>query len=135
MYKEAYLPLPTPFNDEECVVQQRYWFDHKADNIKMPSWTLTKSMLKKLDAFESLAYRMLRISWEDRILNEIALRRMQSQRRLNKTMKGWKIQYFGQFVRGRDFQRVLMGVKAAGKRGRCRNILTRQHQELHWFEL
>ena len=75
-------------------------------------------MLKKLNAFELLAYRrMLRISWKDKISNEIVLRRIQSQRILTKTIKEQKLRYFCHLVRRRDLQRVLMEAKVAGKRG------------------
>ena len=85
------------------------------------TWTLTKSMLKKLDAFEIWAYRrMSRISWKDRLSNEIVLRRIQGQRILTKSIKERKLQYLGHLVRWGDLQRVLMEAKVAGKRGRRR---------------
>ena len=85
------------------------------------TWTSTKSMLKKIDAFELWAYRrMLRISWKDRISNEIVLHRIQSQRIVTKTIKERKLQYFGHLVRRGDLQRVLMEAKVARKRGRGR---------------
>ena len=78
-------------------------------------------MLKTLDAFELWAYRrMLRISWKDRILNEIVLCRIKSKRMLTKTIKERKLQYFGHVVRRGNLQRVLMEAKVAGKRGRGR---------------
>ena len=71
-------------------------------------------MLKTLDAFELWAYRrMLRISWKDRILNEIVLCRIQSQRILTRTIKERKLQYFGHVVRRGDLQGVLMKAKVA----------------------
>ena len=85
------------------------------------TWTLTKTMLRKLVAFELWAYRrMLRISWKDKISNEIVLRRIQCQRILIKTIKERKLQYFGHLVRRGDLQRVLMEAKVEGKRGRGR---------------
>ena len=45
------------------------------------TWTITKSLLSRLDAFEMWVYRrVLKISWTDKITNEEVLRRMGTDR-------------------------------------------------------
>ncbi|CAG9827657.1 unnamed protein product [Diabrotica balteata] len=54
----------------------------------MESWTLTETLMKKLKAFEMWIYRrVLRISWVDRIRNEIVLHRMKKTTEITKTIK------------------------------------------------
>ena len=72
------------------------------------NWTLTK-YVKETRRSRTVAYsRILRITWEDMISNEIVLRRIQSEMILTKSIKERKLRYFGHLVRRGDLQRVLM---------------------------
>ncbi|CAG9826896.1 unnamed protein product [Diabrotica balteata] len=54
----------------------------------MESWTLTETLMKRLEAFEMWIYRrVLRISWVDRIRNEIVLLRIKKSTEITKTIK------------------------------------------------
>ena len=77
------------------------------------TWTLTKAIQNKLEAFEMWIYRrMMRISWADHKGNVI-LEMTLSKRSLIVTIKKRKLQYFGHLIRQNGIQRLLL----EGKRG------------------
>ena len=64
------------------------------------TWTITKSLLSKLDAFEMWVYRrVLKISWTEKITNEEVLRRMGTGREIVRQFKTRKLQYLGNLIR------------------------------------
>ena len=64
------------------------------------TWTITKSLLSKLDAFKTWVYRrVLKISWTEKITNEEVLRRMGTGREIVRQFKTRKLQYLGHLIR------------------------------------
>ena len=64
------------------------------------TWTITKSLLSRLDAFEMWVYRrVLKISWTEKITNEEVLRRMGTGREIVRKFKTRKLQYLGHLIR------------------------------------
>ena len=91
------------------------------------TWTITKSLLSRLDAFEMWVYRReLKISWTDKITNEEVLRRMGTGREIVRQFKTRKLQYLGHMIRHNSTQLQLIEGKIEGRRsrGRPRNTWT-----------
>ena len=64
------------------------------------TWTITKSLLSKLDAFEMWVYRrVLKLSWPEKITNEEVLGRMGTGREMVRQFKTRKLQYRGHLIR------------------------------------
>ena len=98
--------------------------------------TLTKAMIKKIEAFEMWLYRrILRISYVDRVTNEEVLLRLSKLTELNTEVKIRKLQYLGHIMRGTRYQmlQVIIQGKIVGKRsvGRRRMSCLRNLRE--WF--
>ena len=85
------------------------------------TWTVTKSLLSRLDAFEMWVYR--RVSWTEKITNEEVLRRMGTDREIERQFKTRKLQYLGHLIRHNSTQLQLIEGKIEGRRscGRPRN--------------
>ena len=63
------------------------------------TWTITKSLLSRLDAFEMWVYRrVLKISWTEKITNEEVLRRIGTDREIVRQFKNRKLQYLGHHI-------------------------------------
>ena len=63
------------------------------------TWTITKSLLSKLDAFEMWVYRrVLKIPWTEKITNEEVLRRMGRDREIVRQFKTRILQYLGHLI-------------------------------------
>ena len=91
------------------------------------TWTITKSLLSRLDAFEMWVYRrVLKISWTEKITNEEVLRRMGTGREIVRQFKTRKLQYLGHLIRHNSTQLQLIEGKIEGRRsrGRPRNTWT-----------
>ena len=92
------------------------------------TWTTTKSLLSRLDAFEMWVYRsrVLKISWTEKITNEEVLRRMGTGREIVRLFKTRKLQYLGHLIRHNTSQIQLIEGKTEGRRsrGRPRNTWT-----------
>ena len=91
------------------------------------TWTITKSLLSRLDAFEMWVYRrVLKISWTEKINNEEVLRRMGTGREIVRQFKTRKLQYLGHLIRHNTSQIQLIEGKIGGRRsrGRPRNTWT-----------
>ena len=83
------------------------------------TWTTTKSLLSRLDAFEMWVYRrVLKISWTEKITNEEVLRRMGTGREIVRQFKTRKLQYLGHLVRHNTSQIQLIEGKIEGRRSR-----------------
>ena len=90
-------------------------------------WTITKSMLSRLDTFEMWVYRrVLKISWTENITNEEVLRRMGTGREIVRQFKTRKLQYLGHLIRHNTSQIQLIEGNIEGRRsrGRPRNTWT-----------
>ncbi|KAG1714892.1 Vacuolar protein sorting-associated protein 8 [Nymphon striatum] len=74
------------------------------------TWTLTKIMMTKIEAFEMWIYRrMLKISYTEHRTNEFVLRKIEAKRSLMNTIKKRKCTYFGHIMSKEDgLQRLLL---------------------------
>uniref|UniRef100_A0A8D8LDN3 Endonuclease-reverse transcriptase n=1 Tax=Cacopsylla melanoneura TaxID=428564 RepID=A0A8D8LDN3_9HEMI len=92
------------------------------------SWTLTSTLLKKIEAFEMWVYRrMLRVSWVDKVTNIEILNRFRKTVEIVNTIKTRKLQYLGHISRHPERYSILHTVlkgKPAGRRGRGRKTLS-----------
>ena len=91
------------------------------------TWTITKSLLSRLDAFEMWVYRrVLKISWTEKITNEEVLRRMGIGREIVRQFKTRKLQYLGHLMRHNSTQLQLIEGQIEDRisRGRPRNTWT-----------
>ncbi|KAJ2952534.1 hypothetical protein O0L34_g6852 [Tuta absoluta] len=83
------------------------------------AWTLTEAMAKRIQAFEMWVYRrMLRISWTDKVRNDIVLQRMNKKLEVLNTIKRRKLEYFGHIMRNEKYkllQLIIQG-KIQGRR-------------------
>ena len=86
------------------------------------TWTITKTLTKRIDAFEMWTYRqMLRISWKECKHNEEVLYMIKTSLKLMKITKKRKCEYFGHFIRRpNSIQRLLLEAGMDRKRGRGR---------------
>ena len=85
------------------------------------TWTLTKAIQNKPEAFEMWIYRrMMRISWTKHKSNEEIQEMTNSKRSLIVTIKKRKLQYFGHLIRQNGIQRLLLEGTIEGKRGHGR---------------
>ena len=83
------------------------------------TWTTTKSLLSRLDAFEMWVYRrVLKISWTEKITNEEVLRRMGTGREIVRQFKTRKLQYLGHLIRHNTSQIQLIEGKIEVRRSR-----------------
>ena len=81
------------------------------------TWTITKSLLSKLDAFEMWVYcRVLKISRTEKITNEEVLRRMGTGREILRQFKTRTLQYLGHLIRHNSSQLQLIEGKIEGRR-------------------
>ena len=85
------------------------------------TWTLTKSVAKKINAFEMWIYRrMLRIPWTARKANNEILTMIGSRQLLLTIVKQRQVAYFGHIIRRDGLERLLVEGRLNGKRGRGR---------------
>ena len=69
------------------------------------TWTIIKSLLSRLDAFEMLVYRReLTISWTEKTTNEEVLRRMGTGGGIVRQFNTRKLQYLGHLIRHNSSQ-------------------------------
>ena len=82
------------------------------------TWTLTKAIQNKLEAFEMWIYRrMMSISWTEHKSNEEVLHMTISKRSLIVAIKKRKLQYFRYLIRQIGIERLLPEGKIEGKSG------------------
>ena len=85
------------------------------------TWTITKSLLSRLGAFEMRVYRrVLKISWTENITNEEVLRRVGTGIEIVRKFKTRKLQYLGHLIRHNKSQIQLIEGKIEGRRSRGR---------------
>ena len=82
------------------------------------TWTITKTLTKRIDAFEMWTYRqMLRISLKEHKPNEEVLNMMKTSLKLMKIIKKRKCEYFGHFKRRpNSIQRLLLEARIDAKK-------------------
>lgn len=87
----------------------------------MEAWTIKKSMLSKLNAFEMWHYRkMLKVLWTDMLSSTTILQQLNKELELEITIKKQKLAYLGHVLRNRkyDLLQVIIDGNVTGKRGR-----------------
>ena len=83
------------------------------------TWTITKTLTKRIDAFEMWTYRwMLRISWKEHKSNEGVLNMMKTSLKLMNIINKRKCEYFGHSIRPNSIQRLLLEARIDRKRER-----------------
>ena len=86
------------------------------------TWTITKTLTKRIDAFEMWTYRwMLRISWKEHKSNEAILNMMKTSPDINENHQKEEMWILGHFIRRpNSIQRLLLEARIDGKRARGR---------------
>ena len=85
------------------------------------TWTMYKTMEKKIEAFEMWIFRKLgRISWKDKVTNEDVMKRLHVKREVLTKMKTTKLAYFGHTMRHESLQNTILVGRIEGKRARGR---------------
>jgi len=88
------------------------------------TWTLTDSLLKRIETFEMWTYRkLLKISWVERITNQEVLLRLHKTTELVITTKQRKLEHFGHIMRHPEkyallhliIQGKIMGKRSVGR--------------------
>ena len=83
------------------------------------TWTITKVMKTRIEAFELWAYRrMLKISWTEKVTNKGVLSSM--KKRLFTIIQIRKLKYFGHVNRHSSVHTTLLNGRVNGKRERGR---------------
>ena len=97
------------------------------------TWTLTKTMESKLEAFEMWAYRrILGVSWTEHETSEEVLRMANTTSSLLPTIKKRKCQYLGHVIRARSIQKLWLDWRQNWRKertGETKNYLDKKHQE------
>lgn len=101
-------------------------------------WTVTATLLKKLEAFEMWIYRrILRVSWIDKVTNVEILRRLDKETEIVKTIKTRKLGYLGHISRHPErygiLQKILKGELEGRQRGRGRKRTSWMQNLREWF--
>lgn len=100
------------------------------------SWTLTKQMEKKIEAFEMYIFRrILRISWTDKVRNETVLQRMNTERELLHIVQRRKMEYLGHVMRGEKYElfKLILNGNIEGRRSAGRRKLSWMADLRRWF--
>ena len=97
------------------------------------SWTFSKKVTKKVEAFEMWAYRrLLRVSWKDHKTNDMILESLQTERMLMKQLRRRKLRYFGHTMRRISLEKTIMQGITAGRRTRGRPARTWEADIMEW---
>ena len=90
------------------------------------TWTLTKQIEAKIEAYEMWTYRrILRISWKEKKPNKTVLKLMNIKKPvLLTTIKKKQLSYFGHTKRHDSLQKLILEGKVEGSRGRGRKRKT-----------
>ena len=92
------------------------------------SWVKRKSENQRIDAFELLCWRLLRVPWTTRRSNQFILKQISPGCSLEELMLKWKLQYFGHLMgRADSLEKTLMLGKIEGRRRRGR-------QRMRWLD-
>ena len=83
------------------------------------SWTIKKAELQRIDSFELVLRRLLRIPWTARRSNQSILKEISPEYSLEGLMLKLKLRYFGHLMQRADsFEKTLMLGKIEGGRRR-----------------
>ena len=88
------------------------------------TWTLTKVLESKIEAFEMWCFRRIgRISWRDKVSNDDVLSKLKTEKQLLQDIQKRKCKYFGHIKRRNNILTTALEGKLNGKRprGRPRN--------------
>ena len=100
------------------------------------SWTITKEIKRRLEAFEMWCYRrILKISWRDRVTNEEVLRRVGEKRKLYQSISRRKLKFAGHVMRGSGGEMIKNIIEGSveGKRSRGRQRKTWMDDIKEWM--
>ena len=87
--KSTKIPLNTRNRILQCYIWSTLLYGAE-------TWTITKVMKTRIEAFELWAYRrMLKISWTQKVTNKEVLSRMKMKKRLLTIIQLRKLKYFG----------------------------------------
>ena len=85
------------------------------------SWTITRKLEAKIDAFEMWCYRrMLHVTWKEKRTNRWVLDKIGREMILKKNIIQRKMRYFGHACRNNGLERTVIQGMMEGKRGRGR---------------
>ena len=116
--KDVLKSTKVPLNTRKRILQCYAWSTLLYGG---ETWTITKVMKTRIQAFELRAYRMmLKISWTEKVTNKEAILRMKMKKRLFTIIQIRKLKYFGHSNRHSSMQTTLLNGKANGKRRRGR---------------
>ena len=103
--------MPTKVRLVKSMVFPRYGYE---------SWTIKKTELRRIDAFEVWCWkRLLRVPWTARRSNQSILKETSTGYSLEGLMLKLKLQYFGHLMwRADSFEKTLMLGKIIGRRRR-----------------
>jgi hypothetical protein len=105
---------------ETCISQHTQAFE---------TWTLRKADQKYMESFEMWRWRIMEISWTDRVRNKEVLRRVKEERNILHTIKRRKTKWIGHILRSNCLlKHVIEGklegrIEMTGRRGRRRKQL------------
>ena len=92
------------------------------------SWTVKKAERRRIDAFELLCWRLLRVPWTARRSYQSILKEISPEYSLEGLMLKLKLQYFGHLMRRTDsLEMTLMLGKIEGRR-------RRGQQRMRWLD-
>ena len=85
------------------------------------AWTINKDMEKRIEAAEMWFFRrMLKISWTDRVSNDVVLHRAGTKREIMKFIRQRQLRFLGHVMRSQQLENVCMTGRIEGQRGRGR---------------
>ena len=85
------------------------------------AWTINKDMEKRIEAAEMWFFRrMLKISWTDRVSNDVVLHRAGTKREIMKFIRQRQLRFLGHVMRSQQLENVCMTGRIEGRRGRGR---------------
>jgi hypothetical protein len=97
------------------------------------SWTRTKMMEDKINAFEMWVYRRTGpISWKEKKTNKAVLEKLGMKQDLLKEVKTRQLKYFGQIKRHYSLLKNLLEVRVEGKRARGRQRYIWENNIKRW---
>ena len=92
------------------------------------SWTIKKTECRRIDAFELLCWRLLRVPWTARRSNQSILKKISPECLLEGLMLKLKLQYFGHLMQRIDSleKTLILGKIEGGRR--------REWQRMRWLD-
>ena len=84
------------------------------------SWTVTRTVQKKLNAFNMWSYQCTRVSWREKRTNEWVLQKLRAKMMLFKQITSRKRRFFGHAMRHDGQEETITQGKVEGMQGRGR---------------